>query len=95
MALTSKQIKSLPDNYTQAVASGNFAKTYDPAHRDRAFLPPDFFEQHGPWVQIEGAGDPEPVAPQHVSSVSGRSRFLVFIRLPEGRRATLEYLKTL
>ena len=72
IALTSKQIKSLPDNYTQAIASGDFGKAYDPAHRDRAFLPPDFFEQHGPWVEIEGAGDAEPVAPQHVSSVSGR-----------------------
>jgi len=95
IALTSKQIESLPDNYAQAVASGDFGKAYDPAHRDRAFMPPDLFEQHGPWVEIEGAGDLEPVASQHVSSVSGRSRFLVFIRLPQGRKATFEYLKTL
>lgn len=31
----------------------------------------------------------------HVEAFSGRSRFLVFIRLPEGRKATLGYLQTL
>jgi hypothetical protein len=95
LALTSKQIESLPDNYAQAVASGNFGKGYDPAHSDRAFLPPDLFEQHGSWVNIDAAGDPEPVAPQHLAAVSGRSRFLVFMRLPGGRRATFDYLRTL
>src|SRR5271166_1581167 len=40
LALTPEQIGSLPDNYAQAIASGEFAKEYDPAHRDRAFLPP-------------------------------------------------------
>jgi hypothetical protein len=95
LALTSKQIESLPDNYAQAVASGNFGKAYDPAHRDHAFLPPDLFDQRGSWVEIEGAGDPEPVAPQHLTAVSGRSRFLVFMRLPGGRKATFDYLRTL
>jgi hypothetical protein len=95
IALTSKEIESLPDNYAEAVASGNFGKAYDPAHRDRAFLPPDLFEQHGSWVNIEGAGDPEPIASQHVAAVSGRSRFLVFMRLPGGRKATFEYLQSL
>jgi hypothetical protein len=53
------------------------------------------FEQHGPWVEIEGAGEPEPVAAQHISAFSGRSRFLVFIHLPEGRKATFEYFRIL
>jgi hypothetical protein len=95
LALTSKQIESLPDNYAQAVVSGNLGKAYDPAHRDHAFLPPDLFDQHGPWVEIEGAGDLEPVALQHLTAVSGRSRFLVFMRLPGGRKATFDYLRTL
>jgi hypothetical protein len=37
LALTSKEIESLPDNYAEAVASGVLAKEYDPAHRDRTF----------------------------------------------------------
>ena len=94
LALTSKEVESLPDNYAEAVASGAFAKQYDPAHRDRAFLPPDLFEPSGPWVLISGNGS-EPVAKQHVSEFSGRSRFLVFVRLPEGRKSTLDYFQTL
>lgn len=94
LALTSTQIASLADNYAQAVASGRFATEYDPAHRDLAFLPPDLFDSHGPWVPIMSSGS-EPVAPEHVSEFSGRSRFLVFARLPAGRQATLEYFRML
>jgi hypothetical protein len=85
LALSAKQIESMSDNYGQAVASHEFGKTYNPEHRDAAFLPPDLFEQHGSWVNIESIGDSEPMAPLHMAAVSGRSRFLVFLRLPEGR----------
>ena len=73
LALTSEQIGSLPDSYAQAVASGEFAKEYDPEHRGRAFLPPDLFEPQGSWVELEGRGKPLPVAEQHDSFFSGRS----------------------
>jgi hypothetical protein len=95
LALTQEQIASLPDNYAQAVASGEFVREYDPAHRERAFLPPDLFDPRGPWVELEGPGDPEPIAFQHFSDFSGRSSFLVFLRLPEGRKATSNYLQAL
>jgi hypothetical protein len=95
LALTPEQIVSLPDNYAQAVASGEFAKEYDPEHRERAFLPPDLFDPQGPWVELEGRGKPLPVAEQHDSFFDGRSSFLVFLRLPGGRKATFDYLKTL
>jgi hypothetical protein len=94
LALTLKEIESLPDNYAEAVASGVFAKEYDPDHRDRTFSPPDLFEPSGPWVFISGNGS-EPVAKQHVSEFSGRSRFLVFVRLPDGRKSTFDYFQTL
>jgi len=95
LALTPEQIRSLPDNYAQAVASREFAKEYDPQHRERAFLPPDLFEPNGSWVELEGRGKPLPVAEQHDSFFSGRSSFLVFLRVPGGRKATFDYLKTL
>jgi hypothetical protein len=95
LALTPEQLRSLPDNYAQAVASGEFSKEYDPEHRDRAFLPPDLFEPRGSWVELEGRGRPLPVAEQHDSFFSGRSSFLVFLRLPGGRKATLDYLTKL
>jgi hypothetical protein len=93
LALTSSEVDSLPDNYTQAVASGAFATAYDPANRGRVFLPPDLLQAHGPWVCIKG--DREPVAESHLGEVSGRSRFFVFVRLPQGRQATLDYFQAL
>jgi len=93
LALTPQEIKSLPDNYAQAVASGGFAREYDAANRNRAFLPPDLLQPRGPWVCIKG--DWGPVAESHVIEVSGRSRFFVFVRLPQGRKETLDYFRTL
>jgi hypothetical protein len=97
LAMTRKEIDDLPDNYTQAVNSGAFAREYDSAHRDRPFLPPDLFDPHGPWVLVEAgpnAFDTSGVATNHVIAFSGRSSFLVFVRLPEGRKSTLGYLQS-
>jgi hypothetical protein len=38
LALTPEQIKSLPNNYAQAVASGAFAAKYDPIQPQQPFL---------------------------------------------------------
>jgi hypothetical protein len=56
------------------------------------------FDPHGPWVCITPSPDSigyGGVAKMHFTSVSGRSVFLVFVRLPEGRKATLDYFQTL
>jgi hypothetical protein len=95
LALSAKEIEALPDNYTQAATSGEFAKEYDPAHPDRPFLPPDLFDPRGPWFWLEGQGGDGPIALSHVTAFSGRSSFLVFIRLPAGRKATVDYLQKL
>ena len=84
LALSPQQIDALPDNYGQAVASGALAREYDPAHRQQAFLPPDLFDGKGPWVLLD-SGNPEPIASSHVFVFSGRSSFLVFLRLPGPR----------
>ena len=94
LRMTSAAIATLPDNYAQAVRSAAFAKDFDPQHPDVAFLPADLFDPKGPWVQVGGGGRGL-VAPRHVAQVSGRSGFLVFIRCPGGREATLSYLQTL
>jgi hypothetical protein len=98
LALTPEQIKSLPDNYAQAVASGAFAAKYDPLQPQQPFLPKDLFDPRGPWVCITPSPDSigyGGVAKVHFTNVSGRSVFLVFVRLPEGRKATLDYFQTL
>ena len=94
LTLSPDQIAALPDTYNQATSSRAFAVGYDPNNRERPFLPPDLFDRKGPWVQLSARGG-RPVALAHVDFVSGRSVFLVFMRLPEGREATLKYLKTL
>jgi hypothetical protein len=96
LALTPEEIHSLPNNYERAVVSGQFAKEYDPQHPDLPFLPPDLFDLlGGPWVALYAQGpSSEPVAARHVSTFS-RSSFVVFVRLPGGRKATFDYFQTL
>lgn len=94
LALTGEQIRALPRTYDAAVIAKTFATNYDPGHPQTAFLPPELFQSDGPWVQLNtDAGGA--VAPAHLTSVSGRSVFQVFISLPQGRGATLVYLKRL
>ncbi len=95
VALTPEEIRALPSNYEQAVASGQFAKEYDPAHPDRPFLPPDLFDSYSTWVGIYGRGPTsDPVAVSHAYAFS-RSNFSIYLRLPAGRKATFEYLRSL
>jgi len=87
LALSPAEVAALPDMYARAVASRAFATEADPDHPDRPFLPPDLFREDGPWVRF-GAVQ----ARAHTGQVSARSAFHVFLRLPEGRAATLAYL---
>ena len=94
LALTPDQVRSLPNTYSAAIASKAFATGYDPDRHETPFLPPDLFRPNGPWVCLGQSGDVSG-APVHTSFFSGRSLFLVFMRLPGGRDATLAYLKQL
>jgi hypothetical protein len=97
LALTPDQIKQLPDNYLDAVASGQFARRFDTEQPDKPYLPPDLFAADSPWVCV-GRSD-GPVAPAHLREESGNpftnSVFLVFLKLPGGREAILDYLARL
>ncbi|HEY6246957.1 MAG TPA: hypothetical protein VIX17_23595 [Pyrinomonadaceae bacterium] len=94
LALSQEQIAALPDTYKQAIDAGVFAKAYDSNNPEQSFLPPDLFDPKGPWVALSVRGG-DLMAPGHVSAFSGRSVFSVFMRLPGGRAATLDYLRTL
>jgi hypothetical protein len=94
LALTPQQIRALPDTYSAAVNSHSFPTAYNPAHPEQSFLPSDLFDPNGPWVCL-GFPDGYPGARAHANFFDGRSTFFVFLRLPEGRAATLEYLKKL
>lgn len=94
LALRPEVFARLPNSYDEAIRSKAFAPAYDPNKQAQPFLPPDLFDQNGPWVMISARGG-QPVALGHVNFASGRSVFLVFMRLPGGRPATLDYLKSL
>ena len=91
LALTPEQVRALPDTYAAAVAAQQFAAAYDPRNPQQPFLPTELFRSGGPWVCLSAYSE-EPTAIVHFS---GRSRFLVFMRLPSGRDATLAYVRNL
>lgn len=92
LSLPTDRIRALPNNYQDAVSAKKFATKYDPDLPQVPFLPADLFQPNGPWVLVSAQGG-DPVAPAHVFGFSGRSIFLIFVRLPAGREATLAYLK--
>lgn len=89
LALTGEHIQELPDTYAAIVSAGHFAQQFDPQHPQEPFLPPDLFSSDGPWICV-GRED-GPVAIRHVAEDLSRSVFLVFLGLPGGRQATLDY----
>jgi len=99
LALSPEQIQSIPDSYSVAAAAKAFPTEYNPSQRETTFLPPDLFQPGSAWVNLgsasEGGVPPNSGAPVHTREFGARSVFLVFIRLPGGRDATLAYLKQL
>jgi hypothetical protein len=93
LALSPDEIATLPGTYEQAVRSKAFATAYDPNKAQQPFLPPDLFDPKGGWVSLSSRTGP--IARVHVDAFSGRSVFLIFVSLPEGREATLQYLHRL
>ena len=92
LALTRQQILALPDNYAEAAKSQAFPSDVAASH---VFLPTDILQENGPWVCVGSRSITLPTAPRHIESCSGRSTFIVFIKLPAGRAQTLSYLQTL
>jgi hypothetical protein len=91
LALTSHEVRMLPDTYAAAVASHEFAAKYNSSKPGEPFLPADLFRSDGPWVCISAFLS----KPTAIAHFTGRSRFLVFMQLPGGRRPTLAYIQNL
>lgn len=92
LLLSRKEIDALPDNYAATAATKTFPDLPEAAHPKAPFLPADLLAPGGPWVCLGYDGE-RPMASQHVDGAEGRSAFLVFLRLPAGRAATLAYLE--
>src|SRR5262249_40037999 len=93
LALSAEEVQQLPDNYAAAIRAQAFSKNYDRKVPEKPFLPPDLFEPDGPWVML--GEHMRPAAAVHARFVQGRSAFFVFLNLPAGRKATLDYLEKL
>ncbi|MCP4814126.1 MAG: hypothetical protein GY888_16590, partial [Planctomycetaceae bacterium] len=67
---------------------------FDEKNPHQPLLPADLLKHDGSWVCVRGALN-GPSAPVHMQYYRGRSPFLVFLKLPGKRDATLDYLARL
>ncbi|HKY53833.1 MAG TPA: hypothetical protein VJM08_05965, partial [Anaerolineales bacterium] len=95
VALTEEEILSLPDNYALAVESKIFPGDFQVDQPQAAFLPSDLFQSNSAWIPIGREGGPIAMSHTNEFPFLGRSVFLVFVRHPEGRMATLDFVQSL
>ena len=94
LALNEREIASLPNNYARAIAAKTFNTRFDEKDPHQPLLPSDLLNPDSSWVCVRGALN-GPSAPVHMQYYRGRSPFLVFLKLPGRRDATLDYLARL
>ncbi len=95
VALSKEEILALPDNYGLAVASNAFPASLQTDHPETAFLPSDMFQPAGAWIPMGRAGGPIAMTHTEAFPFYGHSVFLVFVRSPSGRAATLDFIESL
>lgn len=95
VALSKAEITSLPDNYTLTIKSKTLPTHFQIDQPEKAFLPADIFDSNSAWVPLGREGGP--VAMMHTAAFPffGRSVFYVFVRAPDGRLATLDFIEAL
>lgn len=89
------RLQALPDNYVLTVKSGTFPTKFDQQYPKRPYLPADLrLDDKSDWVAIRSRST-ELAAPAHAEFVRGKSIFLSLLRLPGGRKETLDYIAKL
>jgi hypothetical protein len=95
VALSKEEILSLPDNYALAVESKDYPAEVDAGSPEIPFLPTDLFQPGSAWVPLGREGGPVAMTHTEAFPFFGRSAFLVFVRSPAGRDATLDFIESL
>jgi hypothetical protein len=95
VALSKDEILSLPDNYALAVGANTFPASVQVDHPETAFLPSDIFQPDSAWVPMGREGGPIAMTHTEAFPFYGHSIFLVFVRSPSGRAATLDFIESL
>jgi len=95
VALTKDEILALPDNYTSTIESKVFPADFQANQPQATFLPSDLFLPDSAWIPMGREGGPIAMSHTNEFPFFGRSVFLVFLRSPEGRKATLDLIQSL
>lgn len=95
VALPKEEILSLPDNYALEVEARSFPAEVTPDHPEEVFLPSELFQPDSAWVSMGRKGGPVAMTHTEAFPFLGRSAFLVFVRSPDGRAATLDFIEAL
>ncbi|MFP6673815.1 MAG: hypothetical protein VB878_01940 [Pirellulaceae bacterium] len=100
LALPEGSIEKLPDSYSIAVHSGEFAVRQDSvANKD--YLPPGLFTKPDRWVEVDFHQPDihedlyDRFITLHARAYRGRSYFRIFYKFPGGRSSLIEYLRRL
>lgn len=95
VALSKEEILSLPDNYALEIKAKTFPADVSVNDPESPFLPDDIFQSNSAWVPMGREGGP--IAMTHTSTFPffGRSVFLVYVRSPDGRKETLNFIESL
>ena len=100
LALSSAELKQLPETYGLAIKSGDFV----PRHNFDAavnYLPHGLLTRPEDWVEIDfyypkmHEDIMDRFVSLHARSLQGRSYYRIFYRFPEGRQQVVDYLKRL
>jgi len=94
LALSDAEIQSLPNPLTVTAATEKFPQNFNAEKTKQPFLPRNLLKNEGPWVCLSKVDHAVP-AIVHTNRTAARSAFHVFMRLPDGREATLKYIDEL
>jgi hypothetical protein len=95
LALPLAQLRQLPDNYNEQLMSDAYPVEFDRSNPNAPYLPGGLWMRSGPWVMVGDRDTKRVLTSQHLEFFRGHSAYMVFIRLPAGRQATVNYLSTL
>lgn len=95
IAISRDEIASLPDNYALEIEAHTFPAAVSVESPESGFLPPDLFQPNSAWVAMGREGGPVAMTHTEAFPFFGRSVFLVFVRAPDGRTGTLDFIESL
>ncbi|MCA9078273.1 MAG: hypothetical protein KDA93_24810 [Planctomycetaceae bacterium] len=100
LAVTDEQLARLPDTYTRAIESGEFAGEHN-FDASVNYLPHHLLTDRDEWTEIDfyypnmHEDIMDRFVSLHARSFFGRSHYCIFYRFPEGREQATDYLEEL